>query len=229
MGLILSIESTGTAGSVAVHRDGYLVGEINIHLERSHAKLLASNIKLLLDQLGFTFNHLDAVAVSGGPGSYTGLRIGISTAKGICFGASLPLIHIDTLDIMASSVHSPQNTGYLLCPMIDARRMEVYYSLIDNNLNTIVYSEPAILDEEFLLAYREHPMLIFGDGAEKADEYFDNHNWIFLRGIFPKAADMGNLAHNKYVERKTEDLILYEPNYIKPFKTTEPKPGYGNS
>lgn len=227
MTLILSIESATEQGSVALHEDGKIIGEIIISKQRSHSKLLAGNIEYLLSKIEVAFSQLDAIAISGGPGSYTGLRIGASTAKGLCFGLNVPLIHIDTLEIMASEV-SNFYSETLLCPLIDARRMEVYYAIFNSKGNIIEKSKPAIIDKDFLKGYENSELIFFGNGATKTYNFFTNPKWKIVHNIFPKANSMGNLAYKKYISGTFSDLLYYEPNYIKPFRATKPKVKYGN-
>jgi tRNA threonylcarbamoyladenosine biosynthesis protein TsaB len=185
-------------------------------------------LALLIDELARAANiqlsQLDAIAVTSGPGSYTGLRIGTSTAKGLSYSLNVPLISIGTLDLLAYQMVGklkPQNA--LLCPMIDARRMEVYCQLIDPSLQTIKAIEAKVIDEaSFEDVLINNQVIFFGDGAAKCKEKIHHPNAIFIEGVYPAAMHMGDLIHKKFVNKQFEDVINFEPHYLKEFMIKKP-------
>ena len=217
MAVILSIETSTSVCSAALHENGELIKVKVLHTPQS----AASQLSVLIDQLfattGITRNQLNSIAVSSGPGSYTGLRIGIATAKGICFGLNVPLIAIDSLRVLASSLPSPSTD--FLCPMIDARRMEVYSCLLDPLLNFKDAIQARIIDEQsYADVLAAHSILFFGDGAAKCQPVITSPNAYFLENIYPSAAHMGKLAMERFVSNQWENLNSFEPNYLKEFK-----------
>lgn len=215
---ILSLETSTPVCSVALHEDGQLKFLSEIHEDQSHAGKLAPLIDQTLAIAGWNANTLDAVAVSAGPGSYTGLRIGTSTAKGLCFALDIPLIAVDTLKLLAQKI-SRQNlvSGYL-CPMLDARRMEVYYSLFSPALETIAPLQTAVVDSQvFDEVLNKEKVLFFGPGAEKCAAVILHRNASFLKGIYPSAAQLGELATFEFEQRNFQDLTAFEPTYLKEF------------
>jgi tRNA threonylcarbamoyladenosine biosynthesis protein TsaB len=221
--VILSIETSTTVCSAALHDDGKLVAFEITHTPNSAASKLAVMIdKLLKQQPG----RLQAVAVSGGPGSYTGLRIGVATAKGICYALSLPLIAVNSLELMAYQVrNSAFNIQHsLLCPMIDARRMEVYTMLLNERLEVISQIEAKVIDESSfaeILNYRK--IFFFGNGSEKCKSVIAHSNGVFIDGIFPSAEWMGGLAQDAFGKKRFEDTADFEPSYLKDFIAKKPK------
>ena len=168
-------------------------------------------------------NELNAVAISSGPGSYTGLRIGTSTAKGLCYALDVPLIAIDTLSILAAQVNAINSERSLLCPMIDARRMEVYCSVSDADGSVIQSIEAKIIDEKsFEGLLSERRIIFFGNGAEKCRSTITHNNASFLTGITPSAGQLGLMAFAKFERREFEDLFQFEPFYLKEFKAKKP-------
>lgn len=226
MSCILSIESSTEVCSVAASLDGATIFSEVDYEGPSHAVKLG----VFLDRaLSFIDNHaiqLDAVAVSGGPGSYTGLRIGVSTAKGVCFGRKVPLIAMPSLKVMCVPLllHEEMPDDALLCPMIDARRMEVYAAVYDRALNPVRDISADIIDEhsyeEFL---EEHPVYFFGNGSDKSREIIKHPNARFIENIVPEAKWMFPLAEKSIAEEKYEDVAYYEPFYLKEFVATKPK------
>lgn len=208
--------------SVALHRDGDLVADQVHQVEKSHSSLLPGIGLEVCKEGNVKFDDLDAVAVSSGPGSYTGLRIGVSTAKGICYSLNKPLIAIPSLDIMTEVVRGKFLGDYLLGPMMDARRMEVYTQLEDQNGELIWELAPKILEEDSFKEF-ELPLYLFGDGMPKFREIADQKNLIFIEDIFPEAKNMGRLALEKFNNQEFEDVAYFEPNYLKEWRTTTPK------
>jgi tRNA threonylcarbamoyladenosine biosynthesis protein TsaB len=221
MSLILSIETSSKNCSVALHESGMLVAEEEVLLERSHSEQITVLIeKILKDHT--SGKSLSAIAVSKGPGSYTGLRIGVSTAKGLCYALDLPLIAVNTLQIIAAGINEGSNPEkYLVCPMMDARRMEVYTALFDEKNNFISQTEPKVLDGEFHKDVLEGRKIIFaGDGAEKFKPFVSSQtNALFADGIFPSARFMGTLSFEFFLKRQFEDIAYFEPYYLKEFYT----------
>jgi tRNA threonylcarbamoyladenosine biosynthesis protein TsaB len=223
---ILSIETATSVCSVAVSEDEKVIYEKVNSEGPSHASLLGVFVQEALDLLKEKSIRLDAVAVSSGPGSYTGLRIGVSQAKGLCYGLAIPLIAVDTLKVMAMSVLSKMSIGPddLLCPMIDARRMEVYAEIYDSQLHVVRPVAADIVDENSyneLLSKRK--IWFFGNGASKCKESLTNGNAAFLPDIFPSAAGMAKLAVEAYSKKAFADAAYYEPFYLKEFVATTPK------
>ena len=220
MALILNLETATKNCSVSLSKDGEIIAlkEINTG-GYSHAELLHPFIEEILAHSSLKLSDLDAVAVSKGPGSYTGLRIGVSAAKGICYGNDIPLIAIPTLESLASS---QKQKDYILIPMLDARRMEVYACVFDSSLSEIRKTEAEIIDEnsysEFL---KSSKVLFFGDGAEKCKDIIKHENANFVDGVFPSAKDMGVLADRMYGDKNFEDSAYFEPFYLKDFIATK--------
>lgn len=224
MSFILSIETATSVCSVAVHDDNRILGKETLYIDKSHSGLLAPVIHSLLDHCGLALSDLDAVAVSEGPGSYTGLRIGVSTAKGLCFALDLPLIAVNTLEAMAYGVNKYNTHNALLCPMIDARRMEVYGLIMDSDLQLIEETSPWIIDEQFMkekLAHKQ--MLLFGNGAFKCKSVVTSANAKVLDDVYPDASNVGALAIRKFEDQDFVDVAYFEPFYLKEFKMSKPK------
>lgn len=216
MAVILSIETSTSVCSAALHENGKLVACKEVHIPHSTAARLAVQIQELFDETKIERNQLAAVAVSAGPGSYTGLRIGVSTAKGICYGLSIPLIAIDSLWVLASHITNP--AADLLCPMIDARRMEVYCCLLDTSLQPIEGTHARVVDEKsFNDKLSDRTILFFGDGAMKCRETIKHPNAFFMENIYNTASDMGPLAYKFLLSQQFQNLELFEPNYLKDF------------
>jgi tRNA threonylcarbamoyladenosine biosynthesis protein TsaB len=225
MTLILSIETSTKVCSVAMHRDSELLGSMELHVDRSHSEYLAVMIKDLIGYIGVETKELSAVAVSKGPGSYTGLRIGVSTAKGICFGLDIPLISVNSLLSMAYEVNKYNLEGHDLVPMLDARRMEVYCLLTDHQLNLKQETHSRILEEaSFEKELKDNPILFFGNGMPKSrDMLGKNDKAFFIDGIYPKASNIGLQASEKFKNKDFENTVTFEPFYLKDFIATKPK------
>lgn len=224
MGLILCIETSTKACSTALCRDGSIIAsEFLFTGEYLHAESLNPMISDLLSGSSIAFNQLDAIAISQGPGSYTGLRIGTSTAKGLCFALDIPLIAIDTLQLIAIAAKQEQPASRYIA-LMDARRMEVYTKKFDANLQAITKAEALILDENSFSDFEKESLTVFcGDGALKAKSLFEKSNFIFLPEIHPKAEYMGELAEEKFSIGQFEDTAYFEPFYLKEFHTPQPK------
>jgi tRNA threonylcarbamoyladenosine biosynthesis protein TsaB len=226
--LILSLETSSPICSVALHRDGQLVGQSELRLEKSHSSHLSVLVNQLLENSQCGLADLSAVAVSDGPGSYTGLRIGAAAAKGLCFALDVPLIAIGTLPAMARQVaaYTAQAEQVLFCPMLDARRMEVYSALYTADGTQVLAPAPLILDEDTLAEQlAHHHLLFFGNGAVKFQPLVaENPHAGFLTGIEPSAIAVGELAQAAFERQDFRDVAYYEPFYLKEVYTTTPKP-----
>ena len=225
--LILSLETSSPVCSVALHRDGQLVGQSELRLEKSHSSHLTILVNQLLENSQCRLADLSAVAVSDGPGSYTGLRIGAAAAKGLCFALDIPLIAVGTLPAMAAQVaaHTAAAETVRFCPMLDARRMEVYSALYAADGSEILSPAPLILEPDTLTEQlAHHRLLFFGNGAAKFQPLVaDNPNAGFLRGIEPSAIAVGELAQAAFERQDFRDVAYYEPFYLKEVYTTTPK------
>jgi tRNA threonylcarbamoyladenosine biosynthesis protein TsaB len=220
MSLILSIETSTTAGSVALHKDGKLLASYELHVDKSHSGALTPMLEQLFAYTGFALHEIDAVAIAGGPGSYTGLRIGSATAKGLCFSLDKPLIAINTLQVMAGQVNKFNYGQALLCPMLDARRMEVYAAVMSATGEELMPTQPVIIDESSFADYlQSNKVLFFGTGADKCRPVLAaSANAVFIDGVFPSAAGVGELAQLAFEKQQFEDVAYYEPFYLKEFQ-----------
>ena len=235
MAYLLHIESSTKVCSVALSCDGKLLAcREEDSVSYSHSGLLTSFIEEVMREANVPLNVLAAIAVSKGPGSYTGLRIGVSTAKGLCYGLDIPLIGISTLqalavhcrDILAqrNNIIYPEALEAIYCPMIDARRMEVYTGLFNDQIEPLQDIQALIVDpNSFAGILDEHKMLFFGDGAEKCRNILTRSNAIFIDGIKPSASAMIPLATEKFNTSVTEDVAYFEPFYLKDFVAGKPK------
>ncbi|MEO6149538.1 MAG: tRNA (adenosine(37)-N6)-threonylcarbamoyltransferase complex dimerization subunit type 1 TsaB [Mucilaginibacter sp.] len=223
MSIILQIETATTACSVALTRDGKVMGLKQIDQRNIHAEVITLFIDELLKANNLVYTELDAIAVSSGPGSYTGLRIGISTAKGLCFALDKPLIAIETLTAMADGLREGQaafiSDEALLCPMIDARRMEVYTALFTAHGQRVKPTTAEIIDENsFSAELQNGKVIFFGDGAEKCRETLGvNPNAVFLPGFVNSASYLSKKAFEKLATGEFEDVAYFEPFYLKDF------------
>lgn len=226
MSCILNIETSTDVCSVSVSQDGACIFSQEDHEGPNHAVKLGTFVD---EALSFADSHaipLDAVAVSCGPGSYTGLRIGASMAKGICFGQDLKLIAVPTLELMAVPVllREEVEDGALLCPMIDARRMEVYSAVYDRALHEVRGIQADVVDAE---TYREYldrgPVYFFGNGAEKCMEVINHPNARLIKGVEPLAKWMFPIAERRIAQEKYEDVAYFVPFYLKDFVAHQPK------
>ncbi|MCC9168339.1 tRNA (adenosine(37)-N6)-threonylcarbamoyltransferase complex dimerization subunit type 1 TsaB [Pontibacter harenae] len=219
MALLLALETSSSVCSVALFKGDQLLGASELLIEKSHSSHITVMVSQLLENCGFELKQLEAVAISGGPGSYTGLRIGSSTAKGFCYALDIPLIEVSTLHGLAAQVVStiPNTEVYLFCPMLDARRMEVYTCLLTDQLQEVEAIAPVVLTEEtFKNKLTDQPVMFFGNGASKFKPLVAaNNNALFVEGISPSAKTIGQLAVGKYEKQLFEDVAYYEPFYLK--------------
>ena len=227
MSCILNIETSTNVCSVAVSQDGSCIFNKEDHEGPNHAVILGVFVQ---EALSFIDSHaipLDAVAVSCGPGSYTGLRIGLSMAKGICYGRDVKLIAIPTLELMCVPLllgEKINEENALLCPMIDARRMEVYSPFFDRALKEVRSINADIVESntyDDILA--QQPVYFFGNGAEKCHEVLTHHNAHIIEGIVPLAKNMYPLAEKRMANEQFEDVAYFVPFYLKDFVAKEAK------
>lgn len=223
MSLILQLETSTTSCSVALAQDGKVLSYKTINQRNIHAEVITVFIDEIFANNHLKYNELDAVSVSAGPGSYTGLRIGVSTAKGLCFSLDKPLISVETLLAMAAGYlarfHKLTEENFLLCPMIDARRMEVYTALFDQDLKQIEPTSAKIIDaESFKTILDQHKIIFFGDGAAKCSTVLSQYsNAVFIDDFFNEAVDMTTLSAEKFLLQQFEDVAYFEPFYLKDF------------
>lgn len=226
MAVILNIETSTNVCSVAITDNGLVLEHFEDYKGQNHAALLSGYIKDCLEYINKRGMKLEAVAVSIGPGSYTGLRIGLSEAKGLAYALDLPLIGIDTLKIMACRVmfRHDIDPDSLFAPMIDARRMEVYTSVLDLALNEKMAPTPLILDEQSYSQWLDNSKVIFfGNGSDKARDVITHSNAIFIQNIHPLATDMLALAEMAFRRNDFLDIAYSVPAYLKDFQATKPK------
>ncbi len=226
MALILQLETSTTSCSVALSINGETVALKEINERNAHASSLTLFIQDVMLSAGKEMNDLDAIAVSMGPGSYTGLRIGVSTAKGLCYGLDIPLIAINTLEAMTGG-YQMIDAGQpgLYCPMIDARRMEVYSAVYDTNMKEVLPVEARIIDANSLSdILSTQRITFFGDGAMKCKDVLSgSSNAVFVHDFNNSAKDMSTLAYQKYLGKQFEDVAYFEPYYLKDFLIIESK------
>ena len=222
---LLCIETATTVCSVCVTGDDKILAYKEINNGFSHAENLHIFIQDVLKEANLSIEQLSAVAVSKGPGSYTGLRIGVSTAKGLCYALQVPLISIDTLQSMTYAVASAKNEDALYCPMLDARRMEVYCAVYDKDLKIISPVNALVVDEKSVEVFNLNKAIyFFGDGMPKVKQLLEtNKNALFIGDVFPSAKNMAALAFTKFTKKQFEDVAYFEPFYLKEFFTTAKK------
>lgn len=223
MATILHLETATTNCSVSIAKDGeMLVLKENNAANYSHSEQLHVFIKEALEEASLSFSDLDAVAISKGPGSYTGLRIGVSSAKGLCFSLDIPLISIPTLQSMAHQVDI--KPGELVIPVLDARRMEVYSCVYNASYKEVRETRAEIIEEaSFSEFVSDSKVYIIGSGAEKIRGVLGHPNFIFNESVVPSAKDMIQIALQKYQSNEFEDVAYFEPYYLKDFVLQQKK------
>ena len=216
MALILNIETTTTNCSVSLSKEGEtLVLKEDYNSRYSHAESLHVFINEVIQSVKIALSEIDAIAVSKGPGSYTGLRTGVSAAKGLCFSLDKPLISVSTLESLSHQVDIAK--GYIV-PMLDARRMEIYSSVFDSSHQKIRETQAQILDKNSFLDYLNKDKVYFiGDGVEKTKTLIQHENAVFIEDKLPSANEMGKLAFKKYANNDFENVAYFEPYYLKDF------------
>lgn len=232
MALILCIETATSVCSVGLTEDNKVIECIETKEEKSHASQISIFIQDILQKHSISAQQLDAVAVSMGPGSYTGLRIGVSVAKGICFAGDIPLIAIDTLRALCYNIMQSvdlnscniDEENILFCPMLDARRMEVYTCVFNSKYKKLRNVSAEIIDESsFSDILKDYPVLFFGSGSLKCKDIITHHNAIFIDNIDSSACKMTFFANEAYKKKEFVDVAYFEPFYLKEFQTTTPK------
>lgn len=222
--MILSIETSTFFCSVALHNQGKLLAEVQLQVPQATASQLSVMVNQVCVLTGIKPGQLEAIAVSSGPGSYTGLRIGVATAKGLCFGLGIPLIAVGSLPLLVQQVMPFNSNQHWLCPMLDARRMEVYTQLFNASGQAQSEVHALVVDES---SYKEtldrQPILFFGNGAGKCRNTIRHPHAIFLSDVQPSAGKLGELAFQKFVLRAFEDVASFEPFYLKEFIAKKPK------
>lgn len=225
MAFILNIETATTACSVSVSKNGETIAFKETNNGYSHAENLHLFINEVMKAASLNLKDLNAIAISKGPGSYTGLRIGVSAAKGLAYGLSIPLIAVDTLQAMtyAALIIGAENAMY--CPMLDARRMEVYTAIYNQQLDFIKNIEALIVDETSSQQFSTYDKIyFFGDGMPKSKTILSQlKNADFIDGIVPSAKNIGQLSFKKYASKNFEDVVYFEPFYLKDFLITTKK------
>lgn len=224
--LILAIETATEVSSVALFQGADCLGSAEQHGAKVHARVLSTLIAQVVKDAGFALAQLDAVAISRGPGSYTGLRVGVSTAKGLCMALEKPLLSFGSLDTLAAQVQDlARQLNALIVPMIDARRMEVYTRTFAADLNALDEVHAQIVDEDTFVALLQTQKVIFvGNGAAKCKPLFQsNSNAILLPAVLSTARSAGTLLLHKWRQGEVEDLAAFEPFYLKEFATTTAK------
>lgn len=232
MMLLLSLETSTQACSVALHEGQTILASRQTNTPRSAASKLAVMIQEVLEQANKKPSNLNAIIVASGPGSYTGLRIGVATAKGLCYALRIPLISVNTLDLLAfqgkqylrdrrSEIEF--DTEILLCPMLDARRMEVYCKMVDFNLQEITPTQAKILDQKSFDEILDHKIIFFvGEGSLKFQEVVQHSNARFVTDLIPDAVPLGQLGYKKWIQSSFEDVESFEPFYLKDFLIRKP-------
>ncbi|MBL7932414.1 MAG: tRNA (adenosine(37)-N6)-threonylcarbamoyltransferase complex dimerization subunit type 1 TsaB [Bacteroidia bacterium] len=225
MAYILHIETATTVCSVALSQNEKTLFVKELDEGFTHAENLHLFIQEALSKTGIESKDLNAISVSKGPGSYTGLRIGVSSAKGLAYALNIPLISVDTLQIMAAMAYDTMKEKAFYCPMIDARRMEIYTNVYDQDLKAQSEIQALIVDENSIDTFKKYPKIcFFGDGMPKCKTLLSTlTNAHFIEDIKPSAASMVKLAHAKFVSKSFEDVAYFEPFYLKDFMITKSK------
>lgn len=224
MPFFLCLETSTRQCSVALMDGEKLIAQKASREEQyTHSEKLHVFIDSCLKESGTTASELDAIVVSKGPGSYTGLRIGVSAAKGLAYGLDIPVITLESLDILAAEAKSTYPDAAYYIPMIDARRMEVYTQIFNAELDAISKISAEIIDQTSFSDLKEESCCYFGDGAEKCRDSFNERNWKFLPDIWPMAGSMGTLALEKWEKKDFENTAYFEPFYLKEFIAGKPK------
>lgn len=222
---LLHIESTSTVCSIAISKDDELVALKELNNGYTHAENLHVFIEQLLKETTLSSNDLNAISISSGPGSYTGLRIGFSAAKGLAYALQIPLITIDTLKALSNKVIQKTKSDVLFCPIMDARRMEVYCAVYDNSFNEVLHIQALVVDETSIQTFHlNKDIYFFGDGMPKAKDLLQSlPNAHFIDYVTASASSMISLAFKKYQANDFADVAYSEPNYLKEFFFTTAK------
>ncbi len=226
MSLLLSIETSTLGCSVALHEQRKLLHSVETQVPQSASAQLAVLIQNVIRESKKMPSELKGVMVTAGPGSYTGLRIGVATAKGLCYALDIPLVSVNTLELLAYQFIKSQKwdvSKSLLCPMLDARRMEVYTMLMDSELNILRPTEAKVIDDtSYVDLLENNSVYFFGDGAAKCQEFIKHPNAHFVSDIIPLASYLGEMGFEKWTKNQFEDIALFEPYYLKDFLIRKP-------
>jgi len=220
MALILNIETATEVCSVCLSDGERTVAVEESHEPKSHASQITTLIAKVCQKANCHLNELQAVALSAGPGSYTGLRIGSATAKGLCYGLGLPLIAVPTLQAMANGAHQIlHKKDHLYCPMIDARRMEVYLAVYDADLLPVENPHPAIIVDNYFREnfYFGKKIIFFGSGMSKCAKHIEREGYPVYNGFIPSSKYVAKLAFQKFLKKNFKDITYFKPAYIKQF------------
>jgi tRNA threonylcarbamoyladenosine biosynthesis protein TsaB len=218
LSIILNIETSTTNCSVSISKDREILHSIELNDGYKHAENLHPFIEEAITKAAISINDISAVSVGKGPGSYTGLRIGVSAAKGLAYALNIPLIGINSLKVLANTaIDEKKEPEALYVPMIDARRMEVYTSCFDSLLNELKPTEALILNEENPYEKEKKIIYIFGDGAHKIKDVWNLTNIRLLADIYPNAISMATISHDYYDKQQFENVAYFEPFYLKEF------------
>ena len=221
MSLLLNIDTALDTACVSIAKDGCILQEAFNNNQKDHAAFLQPAIQLILKNAGLTLQEIDAIAVVAGPGSYTGLRVGMASAKGLCFALNKPLITVGTLNVLAwqaiNQIKISQIDTSLFCPMIDARRMEVFTAVYDIELNAILLPDTMIIEKKsFTNLLLKNKIIFFGNGAAKWQQLCDNDNAGFFE-LKNNPLYMSELSYKKYLKNEFADIAYTEPLYVKEF------------
>jgi tRNA threonylcarbamoyladenosine biosynthesis protein TsaB len=224
LALILNIETATTLCSVALAESGKVISAKEANEGYTHAENLHIFIEKVLAEAGKSVKDIHAIAVGCGPGSYTGLRIGVSSAKGLAYALQIPLISVNTLQTMAASARQKIAENTLLCPMLDARRMEVYTAIFDRDLNFVKETSARILDEKNLDFFKmNQPVCFFGEGMPKCRTLLEAiPDAVFIDNVVPSSLAMAGLSFHKFQKEQFEDVAYFEPFYLKDFLIKSP-------
>ncbi|TAF63619.1 MAG: tRNA (adenosine(37)-N6)-threonylcarbamoyltransferase complex dimerization subunit type 1 TsaB [Cytophagales bacterium] len=221
MSYLLSIDTATQVCSVALYEHQTPIAYAENHTPNSHSSVLPLLIQQVLAQGNCSKEQLSAIVISAGPGSYTGLRIGVATAKGLCFSLDIPLIAVNTLEALAQQVMmmQPRKETFYYCPMLDARRMEVYCTVLDAENNIISPTEAKIITQDsFKELFLHHKILFFGNGAAKCKPLWQHEpNAYFLEGVYSQANTIAQIGQQKYANQQWENIAYFEPYYLKDF------------
>ncbi|MFA6924989.1 MAG: tRNA (adenosine(37)-N6)-threonylcarbamoyltransferase complex dimerization subunit type 1 TsaB [Bacteroidales bacterium] len=226
MPLILNIETATNICSVALSEKENIISFRETSIENSHSSLLTVFIEEIFKEAKLKLSDIDAVSISKGPGSFTGLRIGVSTAKGLCYALEKPLLSVNTLKAMTFGIiKNNKDKNALYCPMLDARRMEVYTALFNSNLEEVEPTNAKIIDEKsFSDILLKTKILFFGSGANKCKDFYkDTKNAVFIHDFNASAKYMAGLSYQKFLKKEFENVAYFEPYYLKDFFATTPK------
>lgn len=224
MSYILNIDTATETASVCLSKDKEVLFMLTSTDQKTHASFIQPAIASIVKETGIALHQLSAVAVTGGPGSYTGLRVGMATAKGICYSLEKPLIVVNTLEVMAiAAIEKTAPEIEMFCPLIDARRMEVFTAIYDRLLNPILPPQPRVLEEQTFAKNLETGVILFsGSGAKKLREFLSHSNARFLE-LQHHAGHLAQLALKSFVSKQFADLAYSEPMYLKAFFDTSKK------